>query len=290
MVLSSGYGTVNLNGIAEDGFGAQVLSGVSGMGLPPISAQWNEGAGNGATYRGGRILSRDLDLPIDFYGRDRTDLKDILRNFALVVQGGCRLVFIEDSGTDSWYLDVHLIGGGDVIYGQDTIGRRELNTVVTFRSGKPLWTKEQVQTHVIRQDSGSADPFLPDFMSMPLASSQALGDIQFENIGDAPAYPTWIVHGPYDDFTFTSAEGEFFTREVAATNTEVTRIDTELGVPVEWDESTPNTIDTINLYFTPVPKYWTVPPGLSSANITISNATSETYVICSWSPRKWVVV
>jgi hypothetical protein len=62
--LSNESDTLDLDYVLKQGRGIQVLTGVTGLGLAAKQVQWLEGAGDGATYRGRRVLARDIDLPL----------------------------------------------------------------------------------------------------------------------------------------------------------------------------------------------------------------------------------
>ena len=56
LLLTKGDLTVDLGELlAGTEYGTQVLAGVTGLGLPDVSAQWFEGAGDGASWQGSQI-------------------------------------------------------------------------------------------------------------------------------------------------------------------------------------------------------------------------------------------
>jgi hypothetical protein len=136
--LESATDTLDLDYVLKNGRGIQVTSGVTGLGLPPVQVRWLEGAGDGAVYRGRRVLPRDIDLPLYIVGNDRDDLMSLWSRLARVLDGKVRLRMVEDDGT-SWYCDVYRVGGGTFTYGIDTTGETELRTVVTVRAGNPFF-------------------------------------------------------------------------------------------------------------------------------------------------------
>ena len=64
LALENDTDALDLDYVFKYGRGIQALSGATGFGLPPVSIRWLEGAGDGALYRGRRVLPRDIDLPL----------------------------------------------------------------------------------------------------------------------------------------------------------------------------------------------------------------------------------
>jgi hypothetical protein len=284
--LEGQHGILSLNGIAETGRGVQATSGVTGLGLPPIQTQWSEGAGNGATYRGARIRPRDIDIPIHILGADHDHLTALISEFAKTVTGGCTLRWIEESGV-SWKTDVRLVGGGTYVFGKDTIGKRELNTVVTFRAGDPFWTGSSSEQLRVAQ-TVTADPFIANFLNLPLATSQTFGDVTMTNTGDADAYPVWSVRGP-GDFEAIRSDGKSFKFADVLTTTETLVIDTKAATVLVYTDGNPTPANGYGS-MDAAPKFWTVPPGTTIAEVLMDSSTTASTITAVWNPRKWVVI
>jgi hypothetical protein len=282
LLLVSGADTISLDEIEQKGVGFQVKAGVTGLGLPPVSVQWLEGAGDGATYRATRVQSRDIDLPIEILANDRAELQMQLSRLALVLAGGCTLVLDEGNGV-TWSTDVHRVGGGEYAYGGDTIGEREFSTVITLRAGDPYFTSSEQQVRTVGGNT-AATAFLSTLAAMPVAPSQAIGEITLSNTGDAPAYPVWEVTGPGDTFVATSPTGETLRWNGTLTAGQKLIVDTRKGTVV--DGTGANRYDLLAT----APRFWTVQPGTSTAVASLLNTTTTSRITCSWYPRKWMVV
>jgi hypothetical protein len=282
LLLVSGADTIDLNEIDDKGVGFQAKSGVTGLGLPPVSVQWLEGAGDGAVFRGTRVQTRDIDLPIEILALDRADLQAKLSRLALVLAGGCTLVLDEGNGV-TWSTEVHRVGGGEYTYGDDTVGGREFQTVITLRAGDPYFTSSVQQVRTISGAAG-ASAFLANMVTMAIAPSQAIGAIDLSNSGDAAAYPVWEVRGPGDHFTATSPTGETLKWNGTLTVGQKLIVDTRKGTVK--DETGANRYDLLDT----APRFWTVQPGDSTAVASLLNTTSASQITCSWYPRKWMVI
>ncbi|QYW07867.1 minor tail protein [Streptomyces phage RedBear] len=280
--LENSLDTLDLNQVETTGYGVQALTGVSGLGLPPVAVQWIEGAGDGAVYRRSRVLSRDIDIPFDIVGRDRADLKDHLSRLSLMLAGPCTLRMIEEDGTD-WSTRVVRVGGGEYTYGVDSIGSTDLQTVVTFRAGDPYWTSSVITRKQVGGDL-TASPFLTGLATMPVAASQAIGSILLENTGDALAYPVWEIFGPGNNFKAVSPSGETLHWTGSLSAGERLIIDTRQGTVVDGTGA--------NRYaeLAPAPRFWAVEPGISTAEASLIDVTNASKITCSWRPRKWMVI
>ncbi|MFE3578129.1 phage tail family protein [Streptomyces vinaceus] len=280
--LESPLDILNLNEVQEKGTGLQALTGMTGVGLPPVSVQWLEGAGDGSVYRGKRVLSREIDLPLDIVGRDREHLAELLSRLTLVLAEPCTLALVNDDGS-RWTTEVVRTGGGDVTYGQGTTGERDLQTVVTLRASDPYFTSSEASSQVIGGDTTTGS-FLSSMVSLPVAASQAIGSITLENTGDAVAYPVWEIHGPGHAFQAVSPDKETITWNGTLAAGEVLTLDARTGTVV--DQTGANRYADLG----PAPRFWSIRPGLSTATVQLLGVTADSKVICSWRARKWMVI
>ncbi|WP_309228953.1 phage distal tail protein [Streptomyces lunaelactis] len=278
--LSSSSDRLDLNGFETDGLGFQALAGATGLGLPQLAVQWLEGAGDGAAYRGRRVLPRDIDIPLDIVGRDRTHLAELVTRLARVLadESGLTLTYIDSEGV-RWSTAVAWIGGGEMDAGA---GSRDVQTVITLRAPSPYFLSESPQTVTI--GGATAGAFLSSMSSMPLASSQAIGSVQLANEGDVPAYPVWEVTGPGDNFKAISPTGK--TLHWTGTLTTGQKLIVDMGAGTVKDETGANQYASLAT----APQFWSVAPGTSTATASLLNTTSASKVVCSWRPRKWVVI
>jgi hypothetical protein len=266
--LESATDVFNLDDVLMKDQGIQATTGVAGLGLPQISTQWIEGAGDGALFRGRRVLPRDIDLPLYIVAPDREGLKKLVSRLALMLAGPCILRLVEDDGS-SWSTEVHRVGGGGYVYGSDTIGERDLTLILTLRAGDPFWTYSQASRKVI-ENSGSGRGLLNGLAQMQVSSSQAIGSITLENLGDAPAYPVWEVTGPGSNFHARSADGQEFRWNGTLDVDEKLIIDTRTGTVKDGTGA--------NRYaqMGPAPRLWSIPPGTTTAVATLENTSSGT--------------
>ncbi|AGM12195.1 hypothetical protein ZEMLYA_20 [Streptomyces phage Zemlya] len=280
--LENSLDSLDLDQVETNGYGVQALTGASGLGLPPVSVQWIEGAGDGAVYRRTRVLPRDIDLPLDIVGRDRADLKNHLSRLSLMLAGPCTLRMIEEDGTD-WSTQVVRVGGGEYTYGVDSIGSTDLQTVITLRAGDPYWTSSVITRKQVGGDLTSS-PFLTNMVQMQVTASQAIGSILLENTGDAVAYPVWEIFGPGNNFKAVSPSGQMLHWTGSLSAGQRLIIDTRQGTVV--DSTGANRYSELAA----APRFWAIDPGISTAEASLLDVTNASKIVCSWRPRKWMVI
>lgn len=279
--LESSNDVLDLDSIYTTGVGYQALVGASGLGLPPVTNQWAEGAGDGATYRGRRVRSREIDLPLDILGRDREHLKSLLSRLSIALSGPCRLVVVEADGLE-WSTNVVRSGGGGFQYGIDTTGERDLQLVITLTAGDPYFTSSLISQKVVAATGGSA--FLTNMVQVSLINGQVIGTIDIENPGDATAYPVWTVHGPGANFQAVSPKGEVLNWTGTLSAGQTLTLDTRNGTVRDGTG--------VNRYaeLAAAPRFWSVPPGLTSSAVSLTGTDANSKVVCHWQARKWMVV
>ncbi|MEV7282596.1 phage tail family protein [Streptomyces sp. NPDC093111] len=278
LLLETERDSLDLNEVAGTGYGYQATVGATGFGLPSVSAQWLEGAGDGSRFRGQRVLSRDIDLPLDIVGRSRRHLSSLISRLARAVAQECSLILVDDAGV-RWSTPVYRTGGGEI----DLAGTNDVQTTISFRAPDPYFTASTVSTQRVGGDVGTT-PFLSSIVSLPVAASQAIGEIQLDNTGDVPAYPVWEVYGPGRDLTVVSPTGETLRWTGSLSSTEKLIVDTRTGTVTDGKGANRYALlDT-------APRFWTVPPGVSTAAVRLLDTTAASRVVCSWRPRRWMVI
>jgi hypothetical protein len=270
------------------GQGHEAIMGIEGFGLPPQTNRWFEGAGDGATYRGSRVLPRVMMIPISTQGPNRNQLDLLLSKLARVLapQGStqARLNY-KDAQGQTWFLRVVREQGGDYVRAKGQFRKdKYLRTTLGLKAGDPFWTREEANEINIRQDD-SGRGLLPYLAKLEVSSGQVFGSIIPPNSGDAPAWPVWTIGGPMTEFTLTSTQGEVLQWSGTMAGTDRRIIDAKAGTIVDQDG--------INRYneLGSAPSFWTI-PSEESAAITIETVGAEaaSFVSAKWQPRKWSLV
>lgn len=214
LTIASKTEAMDLGALLNGTEGVQAIAGLTGAGLPPVSVQWSEGAGDGATYRGKRVLPRDMDVPLWVTAETRATLRQLVKKLARILSDECTLT-LTDEVFGSWTLKVVRVGGGDFIYGPDTDGERDLRFMVTLRAGQPFW-----------------EQYTPETVDLTWGTATS-GSVVLWNDGGLAVPPIWEIRGPGKNLSITSPDGEVLRWNGTLTNSEKLIIDSEKGTIVD---------------------------------------------------------
>ena len=244
--------SIDLNELLMHKEGTQALSGLTGTGLPPVQVQWLEGAGDGAKFRGRRVLARPIDLPLYTASTSRRKLKALARELSIALGDECRLRLRDSEEEFDWIANVVRTGGGDFVYGEDTTGEYDLSLVVTLQAGNPFWLQDRTVRVSAKPVEGGTE-------------------FKLNNPGSAPAFPKWTLTGPGIDFTLTSSRGQQIVYgdlidvgEQRIIDTESAQITDQDGVP-RYDG------------VAGAPSMFSLPPGRSTVVVTVDQ-TSDSFL------------
>ena len=274
-----------LAGVDVDGF--EAMAGITGFGFPNVANQWFEGAGDGSTYRGTRVLAKDIELPLRMQGKDRETLNNQISQLARMFDpenGPVQLVYgMPDD--DIWYMSIRREGGGDWVRGVESNRNRWIKTVFSLRAGDPYWTRDRPEGFIVRQDTSGRGLLVGGYLAkMLLSRAAAFGSLTVENIGDAKAWPLWTITGPLDRITLTGARGEVIDWVGTLSGSQGLIIDAQAGTVVDFTGA--NRYDGL----APAPNFWPIRPGSSVVSVTGTGVTSGSAIQCSWKPRRWAVI
>lgn len=279
--LTSQAGTIDF------GAGLHLRLGATGFGLPPIQAQFLDGAGDGTVWRGSRVLGRVLDLPLKFLDVDPNRTRALVSQVARILSptAGLTRIAVEVAGT-VWWVDATRTGGGDWKYGADTDGATILHTTISMKAEEAYWTRQDEQVTVFTPGNVTTgllgDP--GSMVGMMLSDSTALGEVTFDNPGDVEAWPVWTITAPFDGFELVAPDGERIEWTGALKSSGYVTVDTRAGT-VE-DETGANLYPGLN----DVPVFWPIPAGTTVGTVEASAPGVGTSIRCAYQPRQWVVL
>lgn len=255
LLLENDTDSVNLNALLEGtDEGMQVLAGLTGLGLPPVDVQWQEGAGDGARARGKRVLPRTIDLPLYLAAGDRAGLKALTSALSLIVADRVTLRLIEPDGTE-WTVNGFRIGGGDYAYGEDTDGTIDLLLTVSIMTESPYWERVDEESTLL-DDADIGDIGAPT-------------DLAVVNDGTVKSYPTWEIDGPGIDLKITSPSGELLHFSDYIEKGSTITVDAEQGTVV--DETGANRYGGLAA----APKFFAIPPGESDVTVELDRSSTR---------------
>lgn len=295
--IASAGGSLNLDG--SEGYRAKLA--VRGTGMVGVSVQWAEGAGDGKSFRGGKTLGRQFDLPVKIYADSSNwEDRDLVRaRYAKLAQVmsldnapvRVTLDLDADGDGDAWWADMVRVGGGDFSWQTDTDGRSYLKVVFTLEAGDPYWTSEDQESKVIEPVGvglGILGPGI-SLAQLRVGSTSGFGEISILNTGDVAAYPVWTFEAPFSGFAIVSQYNEVLTWDSveagigASKATGYIRVNTQDGTVV--DETGANRYTGLGER----PQFWAVRPGQTDASATMDDAGAGTRATVVWNRRREVL-
>lgn len=267
--------------LADDG-DYVLTTGVQGFGIPATSVRIDESAGDGGTWRHTKRGIRDLDLPLVIFGNNRSDVESKLRRLSRLLQTnqGATKIVANYSNGDSLFLEAHYVGGAETQFGSDANGTF-CRWVLQMQAPQPYWQTSNESSFTIGSGS-TGHGLLPELTKLRLSSSQTLGIVQVENIGDVPIQPRWVIRGPVKDLVISNGTDTFgFTGTILGGKTYT--VDTLTGEV--YDETGANIYDLLSA----APKFFALPVGESVMEISGTDSTPDTRITCYYSPRYEVI-
>ncbi|QZD98139.1 minor tail protein [Microbacterium phage Blett] len=266
--------------------GVQMRLGVRGMGMPPVALQWFDGAGEGSSFRGGKVLARTLDLPLKITGRNRNEVLDAYSTLAKIMRLPYEPTLTATFDDDRYRLAVVRTGGGDFDMSVDSDGKTVLLTTITVQAGRPYWESIDSEGRNIEPAGVGLGLLGPgqSLVQLILGSIDGFGSVTFSNTGDVEAWPTWTIFAPFSGFALVRADGLALEWVGASTKASGFIIVDSLNGTVV-DETGANRYGELK----PAPKFFSIQPGTSQASVVLSNAASGSRANVAWRPRKMVL-
>ncbi|QDP45035.1 minor tail protein [Microbacterium Phage DirtyBubble] len=254
--------------------------GGSGWGMAPVVNSWFEGAGDGARLRGTRRVQRELVIPISAFGMDRAEVEVLLRQLAGAIREPFQ-VFMDYADGRSYWIEAVYEAGAAGQYGPNP--NRQAEMPIVLKCPDPYWTSVQYQTLSVRP--ALSDPFLPELAELHVGSSVAQGQVTVNNVGDVASRPTWTITGPGSALSLTMAgRGLVLPTYSIAVGSVITIEFADGGWTIKNQSGT-------NLYpqLGPAPWFLEFPPGTSTVDITMADATSATKIEAIYPERREVM-
>lgn len=286
--IESPGGSMSLDG--STGVSARLA--VRGMGMPPVSLQWFDGAGDGSSFRGGRTLARTLDMPVKVQSKQgRAGVLDAFSRLARIVRLPHEPVLTALFDGDRYSLRVVRTGGGDYDMSVDSDGSTVLMTTITLQAGQPFWESIDSEGREITP-AGVGLGLLgvgQSLASLILGSVDGFGSVTFSNSGDVDTWPTWTIYPPFSGFALVR-DGLVLEWDAALAGV-AGGVKSSGYIVVNALDGTVVDETGANMYtgLLPAPKFWSIPQGSSSASIVLSDAAAGSRATVSWKPRRAVM-
>lgn len=201
--------TISLTDYTQPATGSYIttLKGIQGFDAAPTQLFFDELSGNdGGNYRGSRVPTREIFIPIVFGSADRAVMNNLKRDLLSRLnpaRGVGRIVVTEGDGSTR-YIDCLYEGGAEGDFGADSHGFLHQKYGLKFRAIDPYWysaTKIQVPFGAL---VGGLKPFFgTPFFGLGINASAGLNQaVPLTLSGDVETWPTWTIQGPVDAVTF----------------------------------------------------------------------------------------
>lgn len=258
--------------------------GLSGMGIPSTSVRIDESASDGGVWRFSKRGIREMDLPVVIFGEDRAGVETNLRRLSNLLHdrtGGTILRASYSTG-EVWELTQgHYVAGAETTKGEDA-NVAWSRWVLTMQFANPFWIRQQAESFAVGVP-GTGRSLIPNLAELRVTGSQAIGEIDIENLGDVDAYPVWTFQGPTDSVSVTSQDGLSFEYAATIATGSTIIVNTAAGTVV--DEDGVNQYSNLSVS----PKLFTLPAGNSAVTVEAVGADGDTLISLYYQPRKEVV-
>lgn len=259
--FESASGSLDLAAILLSGVGIEAMK-ANGLGLPAIAGNWQEGAGNGATRRGSRILARDIDLSLHIKGSTHADLKSRLNEFSKFLGYEDLKLQVVDEEAATWQIPVAWTGGGN--YTQEDIDADHgLDLSISLRAG---------------------DPFFISTTPLTVTYTTFGAKTWTDTVSDSETFPQWELTGPLTDIQLIGTDSELLQWTGTLADGAKLYIDTQAGTVK--DGLGANQYANLGT----APRFWRMPADGGSFTITVTGSGANTAVKLTTSPRTLAVI
>lgn len=272
----------NEDTITFDSSNYVLTSGLRGFGIPITEVRIDPSAGDGGIWRSSRRGIREMDLPVVIFGNTRDEVQTKLRRLSRLLQdrNGATRVTVTYDDESSVYLDAHYVAGAESQYGDD--GQSHfIRWVITLQAPQPFWQTADEQSFTIGVGS-TGRGLLPLLTKLRVSSSQTLGIVVVDNVGDVTIKPRWEITGPVQNIQISngtqtfSFPGSIYTGETYTIDTATGQVTDQNGTNVYGELGS-------------APKLFGLAPGINNISVIGTDASPDTQIICYYSPRYEVV-
>lgn len=259
-----------------------LTTGVRGFGIPVTEVRIDPTAGDGGVWRSSRRGIRELDLPVVIFGDTREAVQTKLRRLSQLLQdrNGATRIRVTYGDATSVFLDGHYVAGAESVYGDDGQSHY-VKWVITIQAPQPFWQTADEESFTIGT-GGTGRGLLPLLTKLRVSSSQTLGIVVVDNVGDVTIKPRWEITGPVTNIIIDNGSQSFSFPATIYTG-ETYTIDTATGQVT--DQNGTNVYGELGS----APKLFGLAPGINNISVIGTDATPDTQIVCYYSPRYEVV-
>jgi hypothetical protein len=282
VTLAAGTRTRRLQGTA----GTVLQAGLRGVGLPPVEVDAVPVPdGYGSAPLGVRLGERNVFIPVVLLGADTVAVRNERRSVEAMlspVTGPVGVTVQQPDTAEQWTVYGHYVGGMEGAYGRSESGVDWQVFGLEFRCLDPLfYGPQQVETWFL---TAATKPLLSeseDFFPVQLGDSLVAGRRTLRNIGDEPAWPVVTAYGPGSDLVVENVTtGLQVSVSGVLTAGQWVQVD---GPAMDvFDHTGSDAWDRVPLGEGPFP----LAPGDNVLDVSLTDATEESWVRVSWRPAR----
>jgi hypothetical protein len=152
---------------------------------------------------------------------------------------------------------------------------------IAVTAANPFWVARDAQMFAVSATAGDTEPFLDDMSGLPVASSNAIGNLLLTNDGDIGADLTVIIVGPSSGATTVLVNGAGYSFVDALADGETITVKRSiLGITVT-DQSGANRYASLGN----APVFPQLSSGVNQVSITMTGATADSRISGNFQPR-----
>lgn len=261
----------------------RLMNGVLGFGAPPVNASYAKSSRTGARLRHVRVGPRDITMPVGVEASSRTDMWQRQTRLERVCTRleGLPLPRLRAAFNDGRTLELPFVtlAGFEDTYGTD--GDRWHVWPLEIQAPHPYWRSTTYQSFTVENIVENVD-LLDDLAAMVLMPSTSFGQIDVENSGTVPVWPTWRLEGPFTRAVIGGVDGQFvLDGTVLAGQRIVVARDEASRAYTVVDSAGGNRYDMV----ASAPRFPQLMPGTSTMTIELEGSTTDSRVVCSFRPE-----
>jgi hypothetical protein len=276
-----GYDTILLNSDGGGPYG--LLAGSQGFGVGPVVPRFRESSGDGGQYVGDKVGAKSIDLGVLILGADRLNTGELIRSLRNLLRWreGEPFARLVASYANGVVLEVPVVYASGLEHDYSGALPTTFRATVAVTAANPFWVARDAQMFAVTATAGDTEPFLDDMSGLPVASSNAIGNLLLTNDGDVGADLTVIIVGPSSGATTVLVNGEGYIFEDALAGGETITVKRSiLGITVTDNLG-------VNRYASlgNAPLFPQLRSGVNQVAITMVGATSDSRISGNFQPR-----
>jgi hypothetical protein len=276
-----GYDPIHLKTDGGGPYGLQ--SGSQGFGVGPIVPMFRESSGDGGQYVGDKVAAKSIDLGVIVLGDNRLHVGELLRALRNILRwrDGQPFPRLVASYANGEVLEVPVVYASGLEHDYRGALPETYSATIAVTAANPFWVARDAVQFSVTATASNTEPFLNNLSGLPVASSNAIGNLLLTNDGDVGADLTVIIVGPSSGATTVLVNGEGYIFEDALAGGETITVKRSiLGITVTDNLG-------VNRYASlgNAPLFPQLRSGVNQVAITMVGSTADSRISGNFQPR-----